>query len=138
MRSLSLPLLSLAVLGFFSLGASCNNNGKESPKVTGESATTPPPAESANKAKPASAPIDKLDRIDLSDLTSNERRTFFAVVNDVLSPCGEPVSVAQCVAESRACGACVPGVDISALLSIRPRECSGVRSSRRVRLFRRG
>src|ERR1700712_1266100 len=98
MRSLSLPLLSLALLGFFSLGASCNNNGKESPKVAGEtSAATQDKADKA--APPKSERVDKLDRIDLSDLTSNERRTFFDVVNDVLSPCGEPIRVAQCVAE---------------------------------------
>src|ERR1700712_3661140 len=103
MRSISLPLLSLALLGFFSLGASCNN-GKETPKTTGDTAAT---AE-ARTAPPRSEKIDKLDRIDTSSLTGAERRTFFEVVNDVLSPCGEPVSVAQCVAESRSCGACVP------------------------------
>ncbi|MDB4974959.1 MAG: Na+/H+ antiporter NhaA type [Myxococcaceae bacterium] len=103
MRSISLPLLSLALLGFFSLGASCNN-GKESPKGTGNAVA----AVEAKKAEPRSEKVDKLDRIDTSALTSAERRTFFEVVNDVLSPCGEPVSVAQCVAEARACGACVP------------------------------
>ncbi|MDB4986778.1 MAG: Na+/H+ antiporter NhaA type, partial [Myxococcaceae bacterium] len=110
MRSHSLPLLSLALLGFFSLGASCNN-GKESPKITGDTAASSqsPSDEGAKKAPPPKTRIDKLDRIDLSDLTSNERRTFFEVVNDALSPCGEPVSVAQCVAESRACRSCVPG-----------------------------
>ena len=52
--------------------------------------------------------IEKLDRVDTSSLTDGERRTWVELVNEQLSPCGEPVSVAQCVAESRACGACVP------------------------------
>lgn len=107
MPSRSLPLLSLALLGLFSLGASCNN-GKESPKISGETAAESASAD-GKKAAHKSEKVEKLDRIDTSALTSAERRTFFEVVNDVLSPCGEPVSVAQCVAESRACNACVPG-----------------------------
>src|SRR4051812_23843070 len=105
MPSRSLPLLSLALLGLFSLGASCNN-GKEGPKLTGDTAAESASALSAQakKAPPKSEKVDKLDRIDTTALTAVERRTFFEVVNDVLSPCGEPVSVAQCVAESRACG----------------------------------
>ncbi|MEY4509043.1 MAG: hypothetical protein RLZZ450_1165 [Pseudomonadota bacterium] len=118
MRSFSLRLLSLALLGLFSLGASCNN-GQESAKRTGEpgaegkssaegkpSALAQGPADSTKPAK--SSKVEKLDRVDTSALTEPERRTFFELVNDVLSPCGDPVSVAVCVAESRACGACVP------------------------------
>jgi len=101
MRSLSLPLIFLAVLGFFSLGASCNN-GQESGKRPSESSAA------ATVAEPKPGKIEKLDRIDTSVLTDAERRTFYGLANEVLSPCGEPVSVAQCVAESRACGACVP------------------------------
>lgn len=99
MRSQSLPLLSLALLGLFSLGASCNH-GKETP--SGETAAE------AKGDKPKSAKIESLSKVDTSILTDPERRTFIEIVNEVLSPCGEPVSVAQCVAEARACGACVP------------------------------
>lgn len=112
MRSFSLRLLPLALLGLFSLGASCNN-GQESAKRTGEpgaegKAPSAPqsPADTTKAAK--AGKIEKLDRVDTSALTEPERRTFYDIVNDVLSPCGEPVSVAVCVAESRACGACVP------------------------------
>lgn len=97
MRSHSLPMLSLALLGLFSLGASCNH-GKETP--AGESAGT--------SDTPKSAKIESLDKVDTSMLTAPEKRSFTEIVNEVLSPCGEPVSVAQCVAESRACNACVP------------------------------
>ncbi|MET0287125.1 MAG: thioredoxin domain-containing protein [Polyangiales bacterium] len=93
-------MLSLALLGLFSLGASCNH-GKETP--TGETA-----AEAKGDA-PKASKIESLDKVDTSVLTAPEKRTFFEIVNEVLSPCGEPVSVAQCVAEARACGACVPG-----------------------------
>ncbi|HEX5658716.1 MAG TPA: thioredoxin domain-containing protein [Polyangiales bacterium] len=91
-------MLSLALLGLFSLGASCNH-GKEQPG-----------SEAASEAKSDSpkGKIESLDKVDTSMLTAAEKRTFVEVTNEVLSPCGEPVSVAQCVAEARACNACVP------------------------------
>ena len=44
---------------------------------------------------------DELDGVDLSELTAAERRIFVDVVNDQLSPCGEPTSVASCSLDSR-------------------------------------
>jgi protein-disulfide isomerase len=94
MRSSSLTLLSFALLGLFSLGASCNGGTNEGTTQGGENA--------------ASTRIEKLDRVDTAALTDGERRTWVELVNEQLSPCGEPVSVAVCVAEARSCGACVP------------------------------
>jgi protein-disulfide isomerase len=84
--------LVLALLGLFSLGASCNGGPEATPQ-----------------GKAASGPkIEKLDRVETSSLTEGERRSWVELVNEQLSPCGEPVSVAQCVAEGRSCSACVP------------------------------
>lgn len=94
MRSPSLTLILFALLGLFSLGASCNGATNEANTQSGESA--------------ASTKIEKLDRVDTAELTDSERRLWTELVNEQLSPCGEPVSVAICVAEARACGACVP------------------------------
>jgi protein-disulfide isomerase len=97
MRPFPFPIIALALMGLFSVGASCNT-GRE--------------AEAAGKDGPqpaAAQKIEKLERVDTSSLTDTERRTWVDLVNELLSPCGEPVSVAQCVAESRACSACVPG-----------------------------
>jgi predicted DsbA family dithiol-disulfide isomerase len=105
MRSHSLPLLSLALLGLFSLGASCNH-GRETPN--GESTPALEAKGDAPKGASGRPKIESLDKVDTSMLTGPEKRSFLEIVNEVLSPCGEPVSVAQCVAESRACGACVP------------------------------
>ncbi|HVZ33771.1 MAG TPA: thioredoxin domain-containing protein [Polyangiaceae bacterium] len=103
MRSSSLPFRSLALLlGLFSLGASCNH-GQESAKRASEQAA------SSKEAPLKAAKVERLERIDTSGLTDPERRSFIDLANEVLSPCGEPVSVAQCVAETRSCGACVPG-----------------------------
>ena len=99
MRSLSLSLILL--LALLSLGASCKN-GQESKR---EQDKAPVAAEQGEKK---TGRIDKLERIDTSALTDAERRTFFDLANELLSPCGEPVSVARCVDEGRRCGACVP------------------------------
>jgi protein-disulfide isomerase len=93
MRSSTLPFVLLALLGTFSLGASCNT--KQDPGPTAASGST-------------QGKVEKLEQVDTSALTDNERRVFIDLVNAQLSPCGEPVSVAQCVSEKRACNGCVP------------------------------
>lgn len=103
MRSLSLPLVLLALLAFFSVGASCNGHKPEPPK---ESASAAPAKQEKAAEKPAR--IDKLERIDTTPLTDPERKTFFDLANELLSPCGDPVSLARCVSEARGCGTCVP------------------------------
>lgn len=88
------PALPLLVL--FSLGASCNGG-------------TAPGETAADSKEPAqAAKIEKLANVDTTVLTDGERRVWVDLTNDLLSPCGEPVSVARCVSEARACGACVP------------------------------
>jgi protein-disulfide isomerase len=110
MRSLSLPLVLLVLLGFFSVGASCNGHKTEQSKTaepSKESAAAATQEKAAAKQeKPAR--IDKLESIDTSPLTDAERKTFFDLANEQLTPCGEPVSLARCVAENRGCRACVP------------------------------
>jgi protein-disulfide isomerase len=44
----------------------------------------------------------------LTNLDDSGRELFLDLVNELLSPCGEPVSVALCVAEQRKCKRCVP------------------------------
>lgn len=83
------PLLFAAVL----LGAS--------------SCSKPDPGES----KPPAAPVADvhLDGVDTSALTPRERHEWAAQVSELLAPCADtPVSVAQCVKESRNCKACLP------------------------------
>jgi protein-disulfide isomerase len=91
MRASSLPFLLLAVLGMFSLGASCNSKPEQ------------------GGSKPVEQRVEKLDQVDLSSLTDSERKVWIDLVNTQLSPCGEPVSVGRCVTEQRSCNSCVPG-----------------------------
>jgi protein-disulfide isomerase len=49
-----------------------------------------------------------LPGVDTSAMTPRERHTWSALVGTLFAPCPDvPVSVAQCVQESRACGSCV-------------------------------
>jgi protein-disulfide isomerase len=50
-----------------------------------------------------------LPGVDTSSLTAREKSEWSRFVSELRSPCpDQPVSVAQCVSESRACKACVP------------------------------
>ena len=70
-----------------------------------------PKAPAAAEAKPKDAPkglVRSLPQVDTSVLDDFGEGIWIDMVNELLSPCGEPVSVARCVAESRKCKQCVP------------------------------
>ncbi len=96
MRRAPFPIVVLALLALQSLGASCNDD--------------PGPTSSGGGGNDSSGAerVESLPQVDLSDLTGSEQRVWRDLVNDLLSPCGEPVSVARCVVEERACRKCVP------------------------------
>ena len=58
--------------------------------------------------KPSKEPIRSLPQVDTSGLDDFSQGIWIDMVNELLSPCGEPVSVARCIAESRKCNKCVP------------------------------
>jgi len=69
------------------------------------------PGESAADAAPTRSETKdvNLPGVDTSNLTSREKSEWSRFVSELRSPCADqPVSVAQCVSESRACKACVP------------------------------
>jgi 2-hydroxychromene-2-carboxylate isomerase len=93
-RLLTVPLAFLALM---SLGASCSGG-------TGETTT-------GNEGRqPEEGPrVERLDQVDVSQLTRSEQRVWVELINELLSPCGEPITVGRCVAEERECRRCVPG-----------------------------
>jgi len=69
------------------------------------------PGESAADASPTRSETKdvNLSGVDTSSLTSREKSEWSRFVSELRSPCADqPVSLAQCVSESRACKACVP------------------------------
>lgn len=90
--------LTVALLGLMQLNfSSCRSPG--------EAGGTP-------SADPATAgPVD-LPGVDTSELTRREQREWSTYVTELLAPCSDqPVSIAQCVKESRACEACRPAAE---------------------------
>ncbi|MGD8863750.1 MAG: thioredoxin domain-containing protein [Myxococcales bacterium] len=100
MRPARHNLVALAALCLVSLGASCDRG------PASETANADPSAPAA--AAPAEGePIEELEGVDTSQLTAAETEMWTELVNERLSPCGDPVSVARCAAEKQKCGACV-------------------------------
>jgi protein-disulfide isomerase len=97
MRLLGMPArpkpVALAMLCLLSLGASCDR-----PKQ---------PAAAAGAQHSSGPRVEQLDGVDVSELTDAERQMWVGLINDELSPCGDPVSVGRCVADKNKCGACV-------------------------------
>ncbi|HJL20284.1 MAG TPA: thioredoxin domain-containing protein [Sandaracinaceae bacterium LLY-WYZ-13_1] len=92
-----LRLIPLILLGTMSLGASCSGSGETN---TGEG--------DEPEATDDTPRVEQLEEVDVSELTRAERRVWQELINEQLSPCGEPVSVGRCVAEERSCRTCVP------------------------------
>src|SRR5688572_30311131 len=89
------PYATVCALAFVLMGASCSG---------GESSSGGGPE------TPSAPRVESIPNVDLDDLTGGERRIFFGLVNDLLSPCGEPVSVARCAVTEGACRTCQPAV----------------------------
>jgi len=69
------------------------------------------PGESSADASPTRSETKDvtLASVDTSTLTAREKSEWSRFVSELRSPCADqPVSVAQCVSETRACKACVP------------------------------
>ena len=93
-------LLALVALCLLSLGASCDRAKKAEGAGPGTA-----PTDSA--AAPVGERVETLEGIDISELTDPEVELWQGLVNERLSPCGDPVSVGRCVVDKRKCGACV-------------------------------
>ncbi len=53
------------------------------------------------------AAVESLEGVDLSLLDRQDRRVWSREVSELLSPCGEPISVAECVQRGASCNRCV-------------------------------
>jgi predicted DsbA family dithiol-disulfide isomerase len=91
-------------LALFCLGASCSDRGQAAAGAARASAG----GGRLQSSAPGGDRVEEIAGIDVGDLTSSERRTYFDLVNEQLSPCGQPISVARCANEPGACRRCVP------------------------------
>jgi protein-disulfide isomerase len=93
--------MALCVLLVFALlGCERSTEADSGPK---QGSPTVKPAPGASKE-----PVRSLPQVDTSALDEFAEGIWIDMVNELLSPCGEPVSVARCIVESRQCKRCVP------------------------------
>jgi len=73
---------------------------------SGSQGSAPGAADSKSAAR-VGPRVESIPQVDTSQLTDAEKTLWLDMVNDQLSPCGDPVSVAKCATEQKKCGACV-------------------------------
>ena len=88
-------------LAFALIGCEGSTEADSGPKKSGATEVKPAP-------KASKEPIRSLPQVDTSALDEFSQSIWIDLVNELLSPCGEPVSVARCIAHSGKCGKCVP------------------------------
>jgi predicted DsbA family dithiol-disulfide isomerase len=94
------------------------------------------PSKDAGGAAPANGTEQQLELagVDTSELTGREKSEWSALVTDVLAPCPEqPVPLAQCVKEQRACPACTPAANFLVTEVLKGKARSQVESAYRAR-----
>jgi len=109
-RAITVALCLLSSL--FVLG--CDEPGS-TPEAEGQGSSESSSAEGVAAAQ--SPRIETLPAIDLDGLSEEDRRLWADLANDLLSPCGQPVSVARCVADGVPCSRCVPAARFLARLT---------------------
>ena len=88
-------------MAFALLGCERSSEADSGPKKSGSAEVSPDP-------KTSKEPVRSLPQVDTSRLDEFSQSIWIDMVNELLSPCGEPISVARCISESRKCGKCVP------------------------------
>lgn len=106
MRLTRSHIAALALLCIASMGASCDRASTNEPAASAASEGSP--AAGGSVSGNSAERIERLDGVDISELTDHEVETWQGLVNEQLSPCGDPMSVARCVAQKHGCRACLP------------------------------
>lgn len=105
MLELRWPVFALGLALLVSLG--CRAPGGSAGK---ESAASK--AAESTEAAGGRAGLVELKGLDTSALTDRERKKWSQAVSELLAPCDDqPVSIAACVSEARACDACRPAAE---------------------------
>ena len=73
-------------------------------------------AAGADGSDASTAPVKSLPQVDTSMLDEFGQSIWLDMVNELLSPCGDPMSVARCVESSHKCSKCVPAARFVARL----------------------
>lgn len=75
-----------------------------------------------------------LPGVETSELTAREKRDWSSLVTDLLAPCpDQPVSIAQCVKESRDCKTCEPAAEFLVRMVRRGKTRSQIETAHKLR-----
>ena len=88
-------------LAFALIGCERPTEADSNPKKSGAAEVKP-------ASKSSREPIRSLSQVDTSRLDDFAKGIWVDLVNELLSPCGDPVNVARCVSEGQKCAKCVP------------------------------
>ncbi|MCA9577191.1 MAG: thioredoxin domain-containing protein [Polyangiales bacterium] len=120
-------LADVAVVAALLAMAGC---GSESDASATEARPVTP---AAGPDRAPATPVQELAGVDISELDGAARRVWWSQVSDLTSPCGEPVSVAECITTNVACRSCVPAARYLARLAAGGLERDELREHFRVR-----
>ncbi len=123
--------LALILLGMFTFGASCDG-GRHTHHAGAHGAS----GSTASAGTQDGPTVDHVPGVDVSQLTSSEKRVWTDLINDQLSPCGDPVTVGQCTSQAHGCGKCVPAARYLSRLVAEGYDKSEIEDLYRVRYGR--
>ena len=118
------------VLALALLAVGASGCGGDQPAETTEAQVVSP---EASPSRPAGGTPQELPGVDISELDRTARRIWWSQVSDLTSPCGEPVSVAECITTNVACRTCVPAARYLARLAAGGLERDELRDHFRMR-----
>lgn len=107
-----------------SLGCGSHDDATEQPAQ---------PVQLAPSTGSGSDAVESLESVDVSRLEAADRRRWVSLINDLLSPCGQPISVGRCAAEGGDCSRCVPAARYLARLANEGYDSSEIREFYRLR-----
>lgn len=100
------PLLPSLALCLMLLSGCARSSGEGEPSEPARAERSAPKSAREEKTR---LEIESLPGVNLGDLSDSARTVYLSTVNDLLSPCDEPLSLARCVtAADGACRACLP------------------------------
>jgi protein-disulfide isomerase len=101
--------LSLTFVALVSVGASCNRNNSGSATPDRPNVESNPVVAAQTQGNQRGDRVTEVAGFDTTSLSAVERDLLWNVSNDLLSPCGDPHSLAVC-ARDRGCAECRPAL----------------------------
>lgn len=94
-------LLFACLAGLFAMGASCDDGSSDEEAPTNAE-------ESHSTGSEQRVDVTALGVPAVGEMAESDRERYGKLVHELLSPCGQPISLARCAKDKGPCGACKP------------------------------